>query len=93
VTSDGDDQGHRSREGRIRVTLPRYARAMGVRMTKISPIDFKPELIPGYRVRKSWRPRCEQFCSGLKTCRRHSSIFSVGFPFAFFHAALPHERS
>jgi hypothetical protein len=38
-------KGHRSREGRVRVTLPRYARAMGVRMTKISPIDFKPELV------------------------------------------------
>lgn len=25
--------------------MPRYARAMGVHMTKISPIDFKPELV------------------------------------------------
>jgi hypothetical protein len=25
--------------------LSRYARAKGVRMTKISPIDFKPELV------------------------------------------------
>ena len=25
--------------------MPRYARAKGVRMTKISPNDFKPELI------------------------------------------------
>jgi hypothetical protein len=38
-------QGERPHDGRIRVTLPRYVGANGVRMTKISPIDFKPELV------------------------------------------------
>jgi hypothetical protein len=33
----------KQRGGRIRVTLPRRARAKGVRMMKSSPIDFKPE--------------------------------------------------
>jgi hypothetical protein len=35
---------------------------------------------------------CEQFCSSLKTHRRRSSI-SAAFRFAFFHAALSHERN